>query len=115
MTAQSAAGCMTSLPTKPASPKVKTLPSAAVSQYPRPLGVAAIPMIGAAGGWAPNDPQNPASPNVNTPPSDAAASSLAARRRRHADDRLVQSDRPVDPKNPASPNVKMPPSPATSQ
>ena len=56
-----------------ASPKLKMPPSDATSQYPSPVGVAAMPTIGALSRRAPADPKNPASPKVKMPPSDATS------------------------------------------
>src|SRR5581483_371096 len=56
-------------PKNPASPKAKTPPSAATSQYPPPDGAAAIPTIGWLRRVPPIEPKNPASPKAKTPPS----------------------------------------------
>ena len=58
-------------PWKRASPKLNTPPSDATSQYPFPLGVAAIPTIGWLRTMAPVLPKNCASPYEKIPPSDA--------------------------------------------
>ena len=52
-----------------ASPNEKMPPSEAVSQYPSPSGVGAIPTIGRLRCMPPVDPKNWASPNEKTPPS----------------------------------------------
>jgi len=59
-------------PKNVASPKLKTPPSAATSQYPLPVGDAAMPTTGAFNRVPPMDPKNVASPKLNTPPSEAA-------------------------------------------
>src|SRR5438067_2201453 len=61
----------TGAPKNGASPNVNTPPSEATIQYPRPLGVAAIPTIGWLSRRPPIDPKNGAPPTVNRPPSDA--------------------------------------------
>jgi hypothetical protein len=60
-------------PNKPALPKAKMPPSEAVSQYPLPSGVAAIPTIGRFRGCPPSEPKKPASPKVKMPPSAATS------------------------------------------
>src|SRR2546426_945853 len=56
-----------------ASPYANTPPSAAASQEPLPVAVAAIPTTGAWRESVPADPMNGASPYANTPPSAAAS------------------------------------------
>src|SRR2546422_7846591 len=46
-------------PWNAASPKEKTPPSEATSQYPLPVGVAAIPTIGLLSGVPPMEPKKP--------------------------------------------------------
>src|SRR2546421_248928 len=60
-------------PRKTASPKAKTPPSAATSQYPRPVAVPAIPTTGRFSRRPPVEPKKPADPKAKTPPSDAAS------------------------------------------
>ena len=49
-------------PKKPASPKLKTPPSEAMSQYPPPSVVAAMPTMGLTRGRPPMEPWKLASP-----------------------------------------------------
>src|ERR1700722_6512748 len=60
-------------PKYPASPKVNMPPSEATSQYPWPLGVAAMPTMGWLGLIAPVEPKYPAPPKGNIPPSEATS------------------------------------------
>src|SRR5688572_18061440 len=55
-----------------ASPKEKMPPSRATSQYPLPVGVAAMPTIGWASALPAIEPKLPASPWAYTEPSAAA-------------------------------------------
>src|SRR5437868_5041809 len=57
------------VPLNGASPKVKIPPSAAASQYPWPVGEAAMPTIGWWSAMAPVEPKNDASPKLKMPPS----------------------------------------------
>ena len=52
-----------------ASPKEYTAPFEPKSQYPLPVGVGAIPMIGAARDTPPIEPRKTASPKQKIPPS----------------------------------------------
>src|SRR5262245_57701985 len=56
-------------PKKRASPKPKTPPSEAVSQYPAPEVVGATPTIGWLSRRPPVEPRNGALPRAKTPPS----------------------------------------------
>ena len=60
-------------PRNGALPKVKTPPSAAVNQYPRPSGVAVMPTMGALSRTPPSEPWKVALPKENTPPSAATS------------------------------------------
>ena len=60
-------------PANPASPKAKMPPSDATSQYPPPVGVAAIPTIGLFSCIDPVEPRKGASPKAKMPPSDATS------------------------------------------
>jgi hypothetical protein len=60
-----------------ASPKAKMPPSEATSQYPLPVGVAAMPTSGRARSVPPVDPRNGASPNAMTSSSWSAACAAA--------------------------------------
>ena len=60
-------------PWKAASPKLKMPPSEATSQYPSPLGVAAMPTIGLLSGLPPIEPWKAASPKLKMPPSEATS------------------------------------------
>src|ERR1041385_5758374 len=57
------------LPCKAASPNEKIPPSEPTSQYPAPVGVAAIETIGLFRCIPPVLPKYPASPNAKMPPS----------------------------------------------
>src|SRR5262245_53253201 len=61
------------LPKNEASPKQKTPPSVAASQYPPPLGVGAKPTIGRFSRMPPSEPWNAASPKQKTPPPASTA------------------------------------------
>ncbi len=56
-------------PWKVASPKAKTPPSLAISQYPAPVGVAAAATMGWLRRMPPVLPWKVASPKAKTPPS----------------------------------------------
>ncbi len=60
-------------PRKTASPKAKTPPSLATSQYPPPSDVAAMPTIGAFRWMPPVEPSKGAFPKAKMPPSEATA------------------------------------------
>src|SRR3712207_1260675 len=67
-------GCPAGEPKNSASPKANTPPSAPMSQYPLPDGVAVIDTIGAAS--FPSSaalPKNTAPPKPRAPPSEAAS------------------------------------------
>ena len=59
-------------PKNEASPKLKTPPSDATSQYPVLEGVTAMPTTGAFNRVPPMEPLNGAAPSAKTPPSEAA-------------------------------------------
>src|SRR6202163_4045899 len=102
-------------PKNPASPKAKTPPSDAKSQYPSPSGVAAMATTGLLSRVPPIDPKKGAS-NENTPPSlatvqyppvwgSAAIPAMGA----------LSLTAPIDPWNWALPKENTPPSLATVQ
>ena len=75
-----------------------------------------MPTTGALSLRLPVEPQNPASPKLNTPPSAATSqyprpSGVAAMPTTGA----LSLRLPVEPQNPASPKLNTPPSAATSQ
>src|SRR2546422_10208997 len=59
-------------PKKAASPKAKTPPSVAVSQYPSPEGVASMATIGWLSRRPASEPSDPALPKAKTAPSEPA-------------------------------------------
>jgi hypothetical protein len=60
-------------PRNGAEPKAKTPPSSATSQYPPPLGTAAMPTTGWAGFLSAREPKKGALPKLCTPPSSEAS------------------------------------------
>ena len=60
-------------PKNAASPKANTPPSRATSQYPLPVGVAAMPTIGWLSRMPPVEPKKAALPKAKTPPSAATS------------------------------------------
>jgi hypothetical protein len=65
--------CGAAEPKKPASPKANRPPSAATSQYPLPVRVAAMPVTGWLRRVPPMEPRKRALPKANTPPSRATS------------------------------------------
>src|SRR5580658_2548681 len=99
-----------------ASPKLKTPPSDATSQYPSPSGVEAIPTIGSFSLRPPIDPRYMASPKLKTPPSDATSQyPLPSGVEAIPTIGSFSLRPPIDPRYMASPKLKTPPSDATSQ